>query len=224
MSAATSATTLLEPASGRRAWPIALGVGYSLTWVVGLSIWPSNLGVRATGAEVLSAFTGHSGVASAQYLFTEGLPALGLIAMAVLLAGLTRRFSPRRARVVFATGALAGLISAVQTGLGLKLALSLPGEGASGAHGLFEAVNRLDGVKMFLLSGFALAAAALSRRGGLPKWLGPAGIVLAVSIAVSGIGYLLLVPALAPAAWVSLPALLVWITGTALAIGRSTGR
>jgi hypothetical protein len=215
------------PQSGtasRRAWPVALGVGYSLTWVAGLSVWPSNLDVRSTGAQVLGAFTGHGGVAGVQYLLTEGLPALGLIALAGLLAGLARGISAGRARVVFALGALAGLVSAVQTGLGLTLALSLPDEGASTAHGLFDAVNRLDGVKMLLLAGFALAAGPLFRRGLLPRRLGYAGMVLAGSIAVSGTGYLLLVAALAPAAWVSLPALLVWVTGTAIAIGRSTGR
>jgi len=225
MSVTTPTAAPLERTSGRRVWPIALGVGYSLTWVVGLSIWPNNLDVRSTGSQVLSAFAGHGGIASVQYLLTEGLPALGLFALAALLAGPTRRrISSGRARAVFATGALAGLISAVQTGLGVTLALSLPSANASTAHGLFEAVNRLDGVKMFLLAGFALAAMPLFRRGHLPRWLGYAGIVLAGSIAVSGIGYLLLVPAVAPAAWVSLPALLVWVTGTAIAIGRSTGR
>jgi hypothetical protein len=84
---------------------------------------------------------------------------------------------------------------------------------------------------MLVIAAFALAAGPLFRRargpvrrGELPRWLGYAGIVLAASIAVSGIGYLLLIPAPAQAAWVSLPALLVWITGSATAIGRSTGK
>jgi hypothetical protein len=225
MSTATT-TTLSGSANRRRTWPVVLGVGYSLTWVVGLSIWPNNLDVRSSGAQILAAFAGKQGVASAQYLLTEGLPALGLLALAGLLGALARRsVSERRARAVFALGALAGLISLVQTGIGLSLTLSaVPAGDASTAHALFEAVSRLDGVKMFLLGGFALAASPLFRRGGLPRWLGYAGIVLAVSIAASGIGYLLLIQSLALAAWISLPALLVWFTGSAIAIGRSTER
>lgn len=225
---ATAARTTARRLSG--AWSIALGVGYTLTWVVGLSIWPNNLDVRSTEAQIAAAYAGHAGVASAQYLLTEGLPAFGLFAMASLLAGLVRRGpSSVRSRVVFGAGALAGLISLVQTGLGLGLAAragSAAGSqgNAATAHALFEAVNRLDGIKMLLLACFALAAMPLFRRGTLPRWIGHAGSVLAVSITVSGIGYLLLLPALAPAAWVSLPALLVWITGSAIAIGRSTGR
>ena len=219
-------TTCPRAAERRRVWPIVLGAGYSLTWIVGLSIWPTNLSVRSSGAQILAAFAGHRAVAAVQYLLTEGLPALGLLAMAGLLAGLTRRrVSAGRARSVFAAGALAGLISLVQTGIGLVLSLSAaPAGQVSTAHTLFEALNRLDGAKMLLIAAFALAAGPLFRRGELPRWLGYAAIVLAASIAVSGIGYLLLIPGPAQAAWVSLPALLVWITGSATAIGRSTGR
>jgi hypothetical protein len=232
-SGAESAAAAAAAAARRRIWPIVLGAGYSLTWIVGLSIWPTNLDVRSTGPEILAASAGHRDVAAVQYVLTEGLPGLGLIAMAVLLAGLARRgVSAGRARAVFAAGALAGLISLVQTGIGLDLSLSAaPAGHASTAHTLFEAVNRLDGVKMLVIAAFALAAGPLFRRargpvrrGELPRWLGYAGIVLAASIAVSGIGYLLLIPAPAQAAWVSLPALLVWITGSATAIGRSTGK
>lgn len=85
-------------------------------------------------------------------------------------------------------------------------------------------MNRLDGVKMFLLAALALSARTLFRRGELPVWLGRTGFALAAAIAASGIGYLLLNPTMALFAWASLPLLLVWITGSAVALGRASAR
>jgi hypothetical protein len=42
-----------------------------------------------------------------------------------------------------------------------------------------------------------------------------------VAIVVSGVGYLLLIDSLALAAWASLPLLLVWVTGSGIALGRA---
>jgi hypothetical protein len=84
------------------------------------------------------------------------------------------------ARAILATGLLAATISILQCGLGLYLTGRLIPERRGGsAVTVFEAINRLDGVKMFLLSGPALAAR------------------------------------------VSLPLLLVWVTGVGVALGRA---
>ena len=66
----------------------------------------------------------------------------------------------------------------------------------------------------------ALAGAA---SGALPRWLRYTGITLAVVITASGLAYLLL---LASLAFLAVPAgvLLVFITGTGLALGVSHGR
>ena len=85
---------------------------------------------------------------------------------------------------------------------------------------LYEAVNRLDGVKMLALAILALAGAA---SGALPRWLRYTGITLAVVITASGLAYLLL---LASLAFLAVPAgvlLLAFITGTGLALGASDG-
>jgi hypothetical protein len=41
---------------------------------------------------------------------------------------------------------------------------------------------------------------------------------------VSGAGYLLLLPALAPVAFVSGPLLLIWVAGTGVVLARHQGR
>jgi len=102
--------------------------------------------------------------------------------------------------------------------LGVVLAqTSAPGN----AHLLYDAVNRLDGVKMLALAVLGLAAAAA---GVLPRWLRYAGIALAIAITASGVAYLLLLRGLASLAVV--PAgvlLLVFITGAGIALGTSAG-
>lgn len=94
---------------------------------------------------------------------------------------------------------------------------------------LWQAVNRLDGVKMFALAVLAAAAVALTApKGPLPRWLRYASLTLAASITISGVAYLFLIQDLAVMAYVAGVALLVWVTGTGLALGgipaRALGR
>ena len=121
------------------------GVAYVLAWVVGLGVWPMNLGVDASDAKVVATYTGHESVAVTQYLLVEGVAAIALAVVVVAL-----------------------------------------GRAASG-------------------------------------WLGRV-VVLAVALTVSGVGYLLLNPTLAQAAAVSLPLLLIFVTGTGLTLGRQKQR
>jgi hypothetical protein len=211
--------------SGRRIWmtaPALIGVGYTASWVVGLSIWSSSTKVRASGAEVLATYGGHEGVAMAQYLLTEGLPALGLGFVAVALG--RRAGQSALGRAVTITGLVAAVISFVQFLLGVYLTgWSVPDKDAGAAGSLLEAITRLDGVKMLLLGALALTGTALARTGILPRRLGYTGVALAIALAVSGIGYLFLLSGPALAAWVSLPLLLVWVTGACVVLGR-TGR
>ena len=73
---------------------------------------------------------------------------------------------------------------------------------------------------------FALAVLALAKRrvGVLPRWLRYAGIALAFALASSGVPYLLLLQGGAVLAYVSGPLLLLFITGTGIALGTSAGK
>jgi hypothetical protein len=70
---------------------------------------------------------------------------------------------------------------------------------------------------------FALAAVAgcAVATGLLPRWLRYTALALAAAIAVSGIGYLLLLPGLATLAYVSGPLLLLFVTGVGIVLGRT---
>jgi len=112
----------------------------------------------------------------------------------------------------------AAVISLAQFVLGMVLA----GAAAPGtAHLLYEAVNRLDGVKMFALAALGLAAAA---SGVLPRWLQYTGIALAFAMVLSGVPYVSLLQGGAVLAYVSGPLLLLFITGTGIALGTSAGK
>jgi hypothetical protein len=224
-----------EPAAGRRRWiPIATGIGFTVSWVSGLVLPVPSLAPTASAAEIISKYGPHLAMVQAQFALTEGLPALGLAVVAFLLAEVVRRRSGSaasaagaatgrtRARVLAAAGTVAAAISVAQYALGVMLAgWAIPGHAAGHASALWQALNRLDGVKMFALAVLATAAVALTAPGGpLPRWLRYASLALALSITVSGVAYLFLIQALTFMAYVAGVALLVWVTGMGLALGR----
>ena len=224
----------------RRRWvPVAVGIGFTVSWVCGLALPVPNLAVTASAAEVLAKYGPHLGMVQAQFALTEGLPAIGLAVISLALALLARRSGPateagaagrarraRRARVIAVAGSVAAAISVTQYALGVMLAgWALPDHAAGRSGGLWEAINRLDGVKMFALAVLASAAVALTApTGPLPRWLRYASLTLAASITVSGVAYLFLIQNLSWAAYVAGAALLVWVTGMGVALGRIPGR
>ncbi|GAB2843392.1 hypothetical protein GCM10027176_53720 [Actinoallomurus bryophytorum] len=192
--------------------PAVTGIAYTASWIAGLSVGAPSPALNADGAGIVAAFAGHETVTAAGFVLTEGLPAAGLAVISFYLARATRRSAASTAAGT--AGLLAAAISLTQCVLGLVLAGSAePGT----AHLLYEAVNRLDGVKMFALAVLAVAGVA-SRL--LPRWLAYAGVALAVSIAGSGVAYLLLIQGLAVLAYVSGVLLLLFVTATGVVLGR----
>jgi hypothetical protein len=215
-------TTALPLRPGHRRWlltvPGLAGVGYTLSWIAGLAVPAPSPGFGASGAGIVAALSGHGPALAAQYTLTEGLPAAGIAVITVALARLARRSGATAAgRFALAAGLTAAVISAVQFGLGLALAVTAaPGP----AHLLYTSVNRLDGAKMLALAVLGVAAAAMTV---LPRWLRWTGIALAVAITCSGLAYLLLIASLAAAAGPALVLLLAFMTGSGIMAGMTTG-
>lgn len=226
----TDIRTSREPAaapSWRRSLltvPAVIGVAYTAAWVAGLSVSSSSTSVRTSGPKVLAAYAGHQAAATAQFVLTEGAAAvfLAVVVIAIGRAGL-RAAGGWPAWLTTGAGLAAAGISLVQCVLGVYLTTSVVSAGHAGTAGaLNDAITRLDGIKMLTLAVMAVAGIVLARRTAvLPRWLSYAGIALAITITVSGIGYLLLLDSLALAAWASLPLLLVWVTGSGIALGRA---
>ena len=195
------------------------GIAFTLSWIAGLSVAAPSPKLTASGTEITAALAGHGTAVAAQFALTEGLPAAGLAIISVALARAARRSgAAAAARFACIAGVAAAVISLAQFVLGMVLAgTSAPGT----AHLLYEAVNRLDGAKMFALAALGLAGAA---SGVLPRWLRYTGIALAMAMASSGVPYLSLLQGGAVLAYVSGPLLLLFITGTGIALGTSAGK
>ncbi|MBV9803284.1 MAG: hypothetical protein JO130_08850 [Solirubrobacterales bacterium] len=220
----------VRPGRARRYWrrpsPGLAGLVYAGSWVVGLLIFSSSAQVHPSGAQLITAYAGHRVPAALQFLFTEGVPALALMVVVWALAGAARAAGERRlALSALATGMAASIISFTQFLLGLDFTGRVIAHGdANSVASLNAAINRLDGPKMFLLAALAVTGIVLARRGRLaaPRWLSYLGAALAMSIVISGVGYLFLLSGPALAAWVSLPLLLLWVTSTGIFLARST--
>jgi len=218
----------LRPAA--RSWltvPAVAGAAYTVAWAAGLGVSSASTDVNSTGAQVVAAYAGHEGAVVTQFALTEGVASLCLAVVAVALGRVgIRAGAASLGRVIAATGLAAAGIALVQSVLGIALAVSVVPAGHAGTAGtLNDTINRLDGLKMFVLAALAVAGTVLARRTHvLPKWLVWVGALLAVAIAASGVGYALINNALSVAAWVSLPLLLVFITGAGVVLGRAAQR
>jgi hypothetical protein len=205
--------------------PAVAGIAYATAWVLGLAVWPSNLDVAASNAKVVAAYSAHRNAAMTQYALVEGLAAIALAAVVLSLGQAARRGGAETlGRATEVAGFIAVALSLTQCALGVLLAGWLAPDGETDRSGrLFDLLNRMDGAKMFALAAMAAAGVGLFRRAVLPRWLGYTAAFLTVALIGSGVGYVLL-NTLAQAAFVSLPLLLVWVTGTGVALARSAAR
>ncbi|WP_327142081.1 hypothetical protein [Nocardia sp. NBC_01327] len=209
----TAIATTRTTAGSLRTVPALAGIGYALSWVIALSVPVPNSAFGDSGSALVTKMAGHAVAMDVNNLFSEGLPAIGLVLVSLWLARAAGW--SRAGRITAAAGGVAAAISLVEFGIGLALARTTT---ADTAHLLFHSLNRLDGVKMFVLAVMGVAGAMT---GMLPRWLRYTGIAMAVAIAGSGFAYLLLSSGLATLAYVSLPLLIVFVTGTGIALGRS---
>jgi hypothetical protein len=212
--------------SERRQMPLAgaalAGVVYIAAWIVGLAIWPSNVAITDSSREVVNVYGAHRAVGVAQFLLVEGVAAIALLFVLVAVArAADHAGAVAPSRLILGAGLTACLVSLAEGVLGVVLVTSL----ASPAHvhragEVFDAINRLDGLKMLLLA-TVITTAVLARRAiGLPRWLSAAGVMASLALLVSGIGYLALDGALAYAAVLSLPLLLIWVSGTGVGVSQ----
>jgi len=207
-----------------RGLPVFAGIGYTVAWIVSVSVGAPNPSVAASGSQVVAAFAGHGGPTIAMFVLAEGIAAAALAVVVILAAQAARRRGERRAGLTAAGFGLAAVaVSWAELGLGAWLVLGpVHGRRAAAAGTLYSALMRVDGGKMFLLAGMAGALAALALTSTvLPRWLAPAGLLLAAALVTSGLGYLLLTPGLAAAVLVSGVLLLAFVTAVGATMRRS---
>lgn len=151
---------------------------------------------------------------------------MAAVALAVVVLALGQaargRGARRIARRIEVAGLAAAVLSLVQGAHGIRLAdWVAPGGDRSQAGRLFEFISHIDGVKMLLLAILTVSGMALTRQAGvLPPRADFPRVVLAAALTGGGVGYLLLSPALAWMALLSLPLLLIWVAGMGVWLSR----
>ena len=224
----TTNFTPVHSGVARKPWALQrtalAGFGFTLSWLIGLSVFAASTTVVSTGTEVIAAYSGRATAGVFQYLFTEGLPPIAILIVVGALARSVREEGyARLASVAWVTVLIAAIVSFAQFVFGVVLVtVAVPAGDAAASALLSDSVTRLDGAKMLLFAGMATAVFAYlvkAQRGKL-IWLRVVSVLLAVTIAVSGLGYLFMVTSLATLADASLPILLVWVTGFAIVLGR----
>jgi hypothetical protein len=201
------------------------GFVFSASWLIGLIAFSTSTTVGYSGGQIIAAYAGRESVGVLQFLFTEGLPPVAILIVVGALARSMREAGYiRLGSATWIAALIAAIVSFVQFVLGVILVtVAVPARDTGSAVVLFDSVNRLDGAKMLLFASMAVTSLiylVAARRGKL-VWLRIVSGLLAVTIATSGLGYLLLLTTLATAADASLPLLLVWTTGFAIVLGRN---
>jgi hypothetical protein len=200
------------------------GILFSLSWVVGLSVWSSTTDVTQTGEDLLRQYTGNEAIALVQFFFTEGLPAITLAIVMISLAKYARAFGESTlGKAILASSLAAAAISLAQFTLGAIVCLvTVPAKDGAATKMVIDTLSRIDGVKMLFMTVFAIASFGVIRNGKarLPRWLSWIALALAVTIFLSGLGFLFLIDSLSLAAYASLPLLMLWITAVGVVVAK----
>jgi len=185
--------------------PRVAAYGFAGAWIAGLAVNPAGPAIDAPDAEVAAHYAGNAAGALTAEVLTHGVAAACL---ALVVAGIVRH--ARRTgspHALYARAAYAGVaVSVVQLLTGTSAVIASE---ASTVADRFDLLNRLDGAKLLL---FAVAAVASIRIIG--GWLGRVSVVLAVTIAIAGVAFLVGSPTLALAAAPALVLLIVWVVAS----------
>jgi hypothetical protein len=224
----TQQTTTRDPPDGwtrvaRRPAAVA-GIGYTVAWILSFVVGAPMPSVAASGDQVVAAYAGHDLSTITNLVLSEGIAAVALATVVLLVARAARRAGARRAGLAVAVfGVAAAAVSLVELVLAAWLQFGPVASGHAATAGtLWSAIQRIDGVKMFVLAAMAVALAVLSLTSVvLPRWLALLGHPLAVALVISGFGYLLLAPGLSVAVYVSGVLLLAVVTATGVTLPAS---
>ncbi|HEY3954362.1 MAG TPA: hypothetical protein VGM53_13375 [Streptosporangiaceae bacterium] len=200
------------------------GIGYTVAWVLSFVVAAPMPSVAASGDQVVAAYAGRDWPAIVNLVLSEGIAAVALAAVVLLVARAARRAGAGRAGLAVAvSGVAAAAVSWAELVMAAWLQFGPVASGHGAAAGtLYSAVWRIDGAKLLVLAAMAVALAVLSLTSAvLPRWLAPLGLLLAVSLVIAGLGLVLLADGLSVAVFVSGILLLVVVTATGLTLRTS---
>jgi hypothetical protein len=193
-------------------------------WIIGLFVSPSSPDAFAPAAEVKAYFVENNRAALAQAFLVH---AVAGVALAMFAVGVSRHvrvasLTEHPSRATVSLGVAAAIASFVQFGLAIAIYNQADrGHSAGGVRSLFNAVNKTDTVKLFLLAAFIVSASlAGGRSRTLPRSVLYLGAIGATALTVGGFAYLVDAAALDAVLATSLVLLLLWAVMTAVSILR----
>jgi hypothetical protein len=198
------------------------GICYTVAWVVSFAPGAPMPSVAASGGQIVAAYSGHNWPTIVNLVLSEGIAAVALAAV-VLLVGSAARRAGLAVAVFGVTAAAVSLAELVMAAWLQYGPVASRQDATSGT--LWSAVQRIDGAKLFVLAAMAVALAVLSLTSTvLPRWLALLAYPLAVSLVLSGLGYVLLAAGLSDAVYVAGVLLLVVVTAAGLTLRTSLHR
>jgi len=203
------------------------GICYTVAWVVSFAPGAPMPSVAASGGQIVAAYSGHDWPTIVNLVLSEGIAAVALAAVVLLVGSAARRAGARRAGLAVAVfGVTAAAVSLAELVMAAWLQYGPVASRQDATSGtLWSAVQRIDGAKLFVLAAMAVALAVLSLTSTvLPRWLALLAYPLAVSLVLSGLGYVLLAAGLSDAVYVAGVLLLVVVTAAGLTLRTSLHR
>ena len=203
------------------------GICYTVAWVVSFAPGAPMPSVAASGGQIVAAYSGHDWPTIVNLVLSEGIAAVALAAVVLLVGSAARRAGARRAGLAVAVfGVTAAAVSLAELVMAAWLQYGPVASRHDATAGtLWSTVQRIDGAKLFVLAAMAVALAVLSLTSTvLPRWLALLAYPLAVSLVLSGLGYVLLAAGLSDAVYVAGVLLLVVVTAAGLTLRTSLHR
>lgn len=203
------------------------GICYTVAWVVSFAPGAPMPSVAASGGQIVAAYSGHNWPTIVNLVLSEGIAAVALAAVVLLVGSAARRAGARRAGLAVAVfGVTAAVVSLAELVMAVWLQYGPVASRHDATSGtLWSAVQRIDGAKLFVLAAMAVALAVLSLTSTvLPRWLALLAYPLAASLVLSGLGYVLLAAGLSDAVYVAGVLLLVVVTAAGLTLRTSLNR
>lgn len=203
------------------------GICYTVAWVVSFAPGAPMPSVAASGGQIVAAYSGHDWPTIVNLVLSEGIAAVALAAVVLLVGSAARRAGARRAGLAVAVfGVTAAAVSLAELVMAAWLQYGpVASRNDATAGTLWSTVQRIDGAKLFVLAAMAVALAVLSLTSTvLPRWLALLAHPLAVSLVLSGLGYVLLAAGLSDVVYVAGVLLLVVVTAAGLTLRTSLHR
>ena len=211
----------------KRNWLALFGFVYVLVWVIGLAIPTGTLSASMSNAELQQVLLAHQQARMIQVYLIDGIAGVSIFLFAVAVASLFRitdEDNPSLANVVLGAGIAAGSISLVQAGVQQTLINpELLVSPESPFRVLLILVNQIDTFKLMAWALLSVSTSILGLRTRLiPAWINWLGVILAITLILGGLSFVLASSMLTAVLFASLPMLLIWVASVSVVMVKKT--